>query len=64
MANKGFDLDAMRAALGQCDKNIVVFEQAIAKEQATKAEYARIIRHLEDQAANPPKVHVEVVRED
>lgn len=58
----GFDLAAMKIAIQQCDKNIEVFEQAIVKELNTKMEYQRIIRELEFQAANPPKVKVEIVR--
>jgi hypothetical protein len=58
----GFDLNAMRAALLQCDKNIEVFEAAIRKEIDTKQEYKRIIRQLEELEANPPKFEVEVVR--
>jgi len=58
----GFDITAMKAALLQCDKNIEVFEAAIRKEQETKIEYRRIIRHLEEELANPPKVTFEVVR--
>ena len=60
----GFDLEAMKRALIQCDENIKIFEQAIEKELSTKMEYKRIIRDLEFKAANPPKVHVEVVHED
>lgn len=62
--NRGFDPAALKAAIAQCDKNIETFEAAIAREQATKADYRRMLRDLEDRAANPPQVHVEVVRED
>lgn len=59
----GFDLDAMKKALIQCDENIKVFEKAIEKELNTKMEYKRIIRELEFQKANPPIVKVEVVNQ-
>lgn len=59
----GFDLDAMKRALIQCDENIKVFEKAIEKELNTKMEYKRIIRELEFQKANPPVVNVEVVQQ-
>lgn len=60
----GFDIEAMKRALNQCDENIKVFERAIEKELNTKMEYKRIIRELEFQAQNPPKVNVEVVRKE
>lgn len=59
----GFDLEAMKEAVKQCDKNIGVFESAIMKEMNTKMEYQRIVRHLEEQAKNPPIINVEIVRE-
>jgi len=43
----GYDLDAMRRLVDQCDRNIESFEQAIKKELATKMEYQRIVRELE-----------------
>lgn len=58
----GFDIDAMKRAIAQCDENIKVFEKAIEKEQNTKMEYKRIVRELEFQKQNPPKVSVEIVR--
>lgn len=63
VAERGFDLSAMKLAILQCDKNIKIFEDAIQKELNTKIEYQRIVRELEFKAANPPKVSVEVVRE-
>ena len=56
----GFDLKAMRAAIQQCDKNIQVFKAAIRKENETKSEYQRIVEMLEEKAANPPRVTIEV----
>jgi len=56
-----FDIAAMRQALLQCDANIRIFEDAICKEMNTKMEYQRIIRTLEEKAANPPKVIIETV---
>jgi hypothetical protein len=43
----GYDLDAMRRLVEQCDRNIESFEQAIKKELDTKMEYQRIVRELE-----------------
>jgi hypothetical protein len=43
----GYDLDAMRRLVEQCDRNIESFEQAIKKELETKMEYQRIVRELE-----------------
>jgi len=40
----------MRAAIKKCDENIRTFEQAIEMEQATKRDYARIVRELEAKA--------------
>lgn len=57
-----FDLAAMQRAVAQCDLNVKVFEDAIARERTTKAEYQRIIHSLEN--AVGPSVKVEVVRED
>jgi len=42
-----YDLQAMKKAVEQCDKNIEIFEKAIAKEAETKMFYQRIIRQLE-----------------
>jgi hypothetical protein len=36
----------MERLLGRCDNNILIFRQAIEKEEKTKAEYAEIIRVL------------------
>lgn len=52
----GFDIDAMRAAVLQCDRNIKTFEDAIRKERETQAEYRQIIATIEDKAANPPRI--------
>jgi len=57
-----YDLGAMRLALQQCDANIRVFEEAIAKERLTKVEYRRIIATLEEKK-KPRPVHFEVVKE-
>jgi hypothetical protein len=43
----GYDLDAVRRLVDQCDRNIELFEQAIRKELTTKMEYQRIVRELE-----------------
>jgi len=53
-----YDLEAMRQAVKNCDKNIEVFEQAIQKERETIKEYQNIIRTLEKEAIDgaPPKV--------
>lgn len=59
----GFDLNAMRTAIKQCDENIKVFENAIVKEMNTKMEYQRIVRMLEEAENNKPKIKVEVVKE-
>lgn len=56
----GFDIDAMKKALIQCDENIKVFEKAIEKEINTKMEYKRIIRELEYQRDNPPVIEIVV----
>ena len=56
----GFDLVAMKRAIAQCDENIKVFEAAINKELNTKIEYQRIVRVLQEQAANIPKVNYEI----
>ena len=58
--NNGFDLEAMKAAIKQCDANIKIFEDAIQKEMNTKFEYRRIVRMLEEKAANQPKVIIEI----
>jgi hypothetical protein len=47
MTDVDYDLQAMRRAVEDCDKNIEVFEQAILDEQAKKLEYQRIVRTLE-----------------
>lgn len=57
----GYDLDAMRRSVAQCDENIKVFQGAIAKEMSTKEEYQEIVRFLEEQAARTPVVQVEQV---
>lgn len=54
-----YDIEAMKKAVSQCDINIKIFENAIQKEQNTKLEYKRIIRELEFQEANPPKIIIE-----
>lgn len=59
----GFDLNAMKEAVKQCDKNIEVFEAAILKEMNTKLEYQRIVRYLEEQSKNPPIINVEIVQQ-
>jgi hypothetical protein len=60
-----YDLGAMQVALGQCDNNIKVFEDAIAKERAKKAEYRIIIDTLQAKLDQPePKVNVEFVADD
>lgn len=43
----GYDLEAMKKAIEQCDVNIKTFEDAIANELQTKMEYQRIVRQLE-----------------
>lgn len=45
-----YDLEAMKKAIEQCDKNIAIFEQIIAKEVETKLQYQRIVRELEAKA--------------
>lgn len=42
-----YDLEAMRAAIEQCDRNIATFEEAIKAEEATRRDYRRIVRELE-----------------
>jgi len=42
-----YDLEAMKRAIEQCDKNIAEFEKVIAKELETKMFYQRIVRQLE-----------------
>lgn len=42
-----YDLNAMREAVKQIDKNIETFENAIEQEQKTKRDYLKIIRDLE-----------------
>jgi methyltransferase-like protein len=59
-----YDLNSMRIALINCDKNIKVFEEAIQKERNTIEEYQRIIQVLEEQENNPPKVEIDIVREE
>lgn len=49
-SSRSYDIDAMRAAIKKCDENIRTFEQAIEMEQATKRDYARIVRELEAKA--------------
>ena len=46
-SSRSYDIDAMRAAIKKCDENIRTFELAIEQEQATKRDYARIVRELE-----------------
>ena len=46
----GYDLDAMRRLVEQCDRNIETFEAAIKKELDTKMEYQRIVREIEAKA--------------
>jgi hypothetical protein len=43
----GYDLDAMRRLVDQCDLNIEMFERAIKDELTRKMEYQRIVRELE-----------------
>jgi len=43
-----YDLEALKRGLLKLDKNIQIFEDAIAKEQATKADYRRMISVLEE----------------
>jgi len=59
-----YDLDAMRKAIEKCDKNIKVFEDAIDKELATKKEYQRIVRYLEEKQAQEEerKIKIEIER--
>ena len=61
---KDFDLDAMKRAVESCDRNILVFEEAIRKERETKAEYQEIVRFLEEKERNQPGVTVEIEREE
>jgi hypothetical protein len=61
---KDFDLEAMRKAVESCDRNILVFEEAIRKERGTKAEYQEIIRVLEEKERNQPVVRIEIEREE
>lgn len=56
MSNLDYDLEAMRKALEQCDKNIATFEAAIRQEEETKREYRRIIRELEARGDNGPAI--------
>ena len=46
----GYDLAAMERAVQQCDRNIVVFREAIAKEEATRIEYVKIVTELKRKA--------------
>jgi len=57
-----YDLGSMRLALQQCDANIRIFEEAIAKERLTKVEYRRIIAALEEKKKKPT-VHFEIVKD-
>ena len=59
----GFDIDAMRAAVRQCERNIETFETAIRKEQSTQAEYRKIIRKLEEREASQARAVIAVTRE-
>lgn len=62
MKKTQYDIEAMKKAMEHCDVNIKVFEAAIQKELNTKIEYQRIIRDLEFNQANPPKI--EIIKED
>lgn len=44
-----YDIDSMKKAIEKCNESIKIFEDAIAKEQATQKEYRRIISVLEEQ---------------
>lgn len=46
----GYDLEAMKRLVQQCDRNIEMFERAIKDELTTKLEYQRIVRELEAKA--------------
>ena len=46
----GYDLAAMERAVQQCDRNIVVFREAIAKEEATRVDYVKIVTELKRKA--------------
>ena len=41
------DLEALRSNLKRCDKNIVIFEEAITKELRTKTQLRVMIEELE-----------------
>ena len=48
---RGYDLPSMERLLEHCDKNIAVFQEAIAKEERLKEEYSGIVRVLKEKAA-------------
>jgi len=41
------DLEALKRNLKKCDKNVVIFEEAINKELKTKTQLRRMIEELE-----------------
>jgi hypothetical protein len=59
----GYDVGALKEAIKRADVTIATFEAAIVKEQATQAEYRRMIREIQLRA-EVPQITVEVVRED
>jgi hypothetical protein len=59
----GYDVGALKDAITRADVTIATFEDAIAKEQATQAEYRRMIREIQLRA-EVPQITVTVVRED
>lgn len=50
-----YDLDACKANLERCDKNIATFEEAIDKEREHKELLLRIIATLEAKQIDRPK---------
>ena len=63
----GYSIEGLKHGIERCDVNIASLKEAIARERATKKEYAKMIRDLAfakqkmDEALS--NVNIEVIRE-
>lgn len=51
-----YDLEALKANLERCDRNIALFREVIEKEYASKAELQRLIDELEEEKQDGDKL--------
>jgi hypothetical protein len=58
-----YDIDALRANIAKCDENVRLFNETIAKENATIARFREISRIIQDDFAKTPTVIVLDMRE-